>query len=147
MSFQGLHHVALPVPDLSEAEAYYRDLFDMAVLFREGALDGRRGKVPDGFDWPAAIAQGVEPHRCVLGRDAFALALVPTSGDRRGQTTSIALRIDLDDLGPLAANAASIECGVVERETGAVLTDRYGVEWELTAAGFPPTSNYDTLVL
>lgn len=145
MPFHGLHHVGLAVPDLEEAEGYYRELFDMAVLFREGTLDGRRGKVPDGLDWDTATAHGVEPHRSVLGRDEFVLALVSASVSEPSRPDHIALAIDLADLAPVAGRAASMGCGVEERETGAVLTDRYGVEWELTAAESPPTSRYDTL--
>lgn len=147
MPFHGLHHVEVAVPDLSEAEGYYRELFDMAVLFREGTLDGRRGKVPDGLDWDTATAHGVEPHRSVLGRDEFALALVADAASEPARPGTIALSIDLADLGPVAGRAASMGCGVEERETGAVIADRYGFEWELTAAGFPPSSRYDTLVM
>ena len=147
MPFHGLHHVELAVRDLADAEPYYRELFDMAVLFREGTLDGRRGTVPDGLDWDTATAHGVEPHRSVLSRDEFALALVSVSGSQPARPGHVALAIDLDDLGPVAGRAASMGCGVEERETRVVLTDRYGFEWELTATGFPPTSRYDTLVL
>ncbi len=145
MPFHGLHHVGFTVPDLAEAERYYRELFEMAVLFREGVLDGRRGTVPDGVNWATATAHGVEPHRSVLGRDEIAIALAASSGAEPSPGGHIAIAIDLVDLGPLTRRAASMGCGVEERETGALITDRYGREWELTASGFPPTSRYDTL--
>lgn len=145
MAIRGLHHVAVAVPDLEEAEEYYLELFDMAVLFREGTLEGRRGKLPDGIDWATATAHGVDPHRSVLGRDEFALALTVTTAANQERTGRIGLAIDLDDLGPIAGTAASMGCGVEERETAAVVTDRYGIEWELTAEGFPPAPRYDTL--
>ena len=148
MTVAGLHHAVLKVPDLREAETYYRDLFDMSVLFREGTKDGTYGKVPDGADWPTATAHGVEPGMSFLRRDGFVLALAadpetaePTRFDHVG------LEIDLADLGSIASRAASMGCGVEERETSAFVTDRYGVEWELNAGGFPPSCPFPVLEL
>ena len=148
MSFRGLHHAVLNVPDLPDAEAYYRDLFDMSVLFREGTADGTYGKLPDGLDWNTAMAHGVSPGMSFLQRDKFVVALAddpeasaPTRFDH------ISLEIELSDLGPIASRAASMGCGVDERETTAIITDQYGVEWELTARGFPPQSPFEVLEL
>lgn len=148
MPVQGLHHLALAVPNIGAAEDYYRELFQLSVTFREGRKAGRYGKLPDGIDWETAMAHDVDPGRSVLQREEFALALterpdanLPTRLDR------IALRIELSDLGPIASRAASMGCAVEERESGAVITDHYGVEWLVTAEPFPPQSRYDSLEL
>lgn len=148
MTVAGLHHAVLNVPDLPEAEAYYRELFDMSVLFREGTKDGTYGKVPDGIDWATAMAHDVSPGMSFLRRGGLVLALAndpeaaePTRFDHVG------LDIDLDDLGPIASRAASMGCGVEERETAAFITDRYGVEWEVNADGFPPSCPFPALEL
>lgn len=148
MTLTGLHHVAIAVPDLSEAADYYRDLFEMAVVFREGQAQGRYGRLPDGIDWPTAVAHGVESGSTYLRRDGFVLALEATDDDRDpGRVQRISLRIDLSDLGLIARRAAEMGCAVDERESAAVIRDRYGIRWGLTAEPFPPRSRYDDLEL
>lgn len=148
MTIQGLHHLSLAVPDLSVAEDYYRELFQLSVTVREGRNDGRYGKLPDGIDWETAMAHDVDPDRSVLRREEFVLALTERpDADPPTRLDRIALRIELSDLGPVASRAASMGCGVEERESGAVITDRYGVEWLVTAEPFPPQSRYDSLTL
>lgn len=146
MSVTGLHHVVLNVPDLPDAESYYRDLFDMAVLFREGTAEGTYGQLPDGVDWPTATAHGVDPGMSFLRRDEFVIALAddPEAGEPT-RFDHISLETELDDIGPIASRAASMGCGVDEREAVAIITDQYGVEWELAATGFPPSSPFDTI--
>lgn len=125
---------------------YYRDLFDMVVLFREGTADGSYGRLPDGLDWEIAIRHGVDPGMSFLRRDEFVIALAddPDAGEPT-RFDHISLATDLADIGPIASRAASMGCGVDERETSAIITDQYGVEWELSATGFPPSSPFDTL--
>lgn len=148
MPFHGLHHAVLNVPALPEAEAYYRDLFDMEVLFREGTAGGSYGRVPDGLSWEVAMAHGVSPGMSFLKRDRFVVALAddPEAGEPT-RFDHISLEIDMADLGPVASQAASMGCGVDERERTAIITDRYGVEWELTTRGFPPDSPFEALDL
>ena len=43
MAIDGLHHLVLRVPDLGEAEEFYRELFGLDVLFREGQLGDEHG--------------------------------------------------------------------------------------------------------
>lgn len=40
----------LAVPNLAEAEAFYRELFDLDALFREGTNDGTFGALPEALD-------------------------------------------------------------------------------------------------
>jgi catechol 2,3-dioxygenase-like lactoylglutathione lyase family enzyme len=148
MTVQGLHHVAIAVPDLARAERYYRDLFEMAVLYREGHVEGRYGRLPDGIDWPTAAAHGVEPGTTYLRRDEFVLSLEASVEDGdSGPLDRIALRIDLADLASITSRAAEMGCGVDERESGAEIVDRYGLQWVVTAEPFPPRSRFDDLAI
>lgn len=148
MPFHGLHHAVLNVPGLPEAETYYRELFDMDVLFREGTADGAYGKLPDGIDWETATAHGVDPGMSFLQRGDFVVALAddPEAGEPT-RFDHISLQIDMTDLGTVASRAASMGCGVDERERTAIITDQYGIEWELTTTGFPPSSPFEVLEL
>jgi len=148
MPFRGLHHAVLNVPELPAAEGYYRELFDMAVLFREGTAEGAYGRLPDGIDWDTAVAHGVSPGMSFLKRGAFVLALAddPEAGEP-SRFDHISLEISMDELGTVASRAASMGCGVDERERTVIVTDEYGIEWELTTRGFPPSSPFDVLEL
>jgi hypothetical protein len=65
-------HVAITVPALEEAEAYYRTLFDMEVVTREAA-EGRQ--LPRDKSWKDAHASGIDLYMVALRRGEFVLAL------------------------------------------------------------------------
>lgn len=81
MSFQGLHHLVLLVNNVPDGEQFYRELFDMEVLFREGTLDDEQGTIPDNLDWEEAIPKGIEPYMSFLQRDDLALAVAEEAED------------------------------------------------------------------
>ncbi|MFC4550284.1 MULTISPECIES: VOC family protein [Halorussus] len=165
MPIHGLHHVVLRIPNLAEAEAFYRELFDLDVLFREGTYEGTFGKVPDDLDWEDATARGVEPGMSFLGRDEFALALFEPEGEKdaeegqpsRGSAARhsaelrsalldhIALALDPDDRDAVRDRAADLDCEYEEKSDAVFVTDRYGVEWELNASSPPPQTPFDEL--
>ena len=148
MTVDGLHHVVLEVPDLAEAEAFYRDLFDLDVLFREGTKGETFGRVPDDLDWPAAIEKGVEPGMSFLGRDAFALALAAEDEEKDADARRldhIALALDAEDRDAIRDRAADLGCECRTHSHSLFVTDRYGVEWELNASSPPPETSLETL--
>ncbi len=49
-----LAHVALRVERLREAEAYYRTLFDLSVVFCETEVDGEWRALPPDANWEDA---------------------------------------------------------------------------------------------
>ena len=165
MAIDGLHHLVLKVPDLPEAEAFYRDLFDLDVLFREGTKGETFGKVPDHLDWPEAVERDVEPGMSFLGRDAFALALVEgdaygegdvngnrdgDAGDGNGNADAsrldhVALALDPEDRDAVRDRADELDCEYEEKGDAVFVTDHYGVEWELNASSPPPETPFDAL--
>lgn len=148
MAIHGLHHVVLRIPDLPAAESFYRELFDLDVLFREGVKDDAVGKIPDDLDWSEATGRGVEPTMSFLGRDEFALALMEAEDDvdpETGRLDHLALALDAADRDATRDRAADLGCEYEEKSDAVFVTDRYGVEWELNAASPPPESPFETL--
>jgi catechol 2,3-dioxygenase-like lactoylglutathione lyase family enzyme len=71
-----LKYVALYVPDLHDAERFYRDVFEMEVRFRESEGDDRRWyTVRPGVDWAELDEREVRIDMVALQRDQFVLAL------------------------------------------------------------------------
>lgn len=147
MAIHGLHHVALEVPDLLEAEPFYRILFDLDVLFREGEKDGKFGALPDGLDWERATDCGVEPGVTFLGRDEFAVALAEDddANSEGGPLDHVALALDPADRDAVRDRADELGCEYEEKDDAVFVTDRYGVEWELNASSPPPETPFETL--
>ena len=71
-----IRHIALIVPDLRAAEAYYQRLFEMALIGREAKLgDGRWHTLPFDKSWEDAEAAGIELGMLALRKGEFVLAL------------------------------------------------------------------------
>lgn len=68
-------YIALFVPDLRAAESFYRHVFGMELLFREGTIDGEWGTLPLDKGWEEAEAAGIELEMLALARDDFVLPL------------------------------------------------------------------------
>ena len=145
--FGALHHVVLRVPALPKAESYYRDLFDLDVLFREGSLDGEYGTLPDGVDWPDAVAAGVDPGMSFLNRDALSLALSVAETIGEGRLDHIGLSASREDRDAVRERADDLDCEYEAKSGALFLTDRYGIEWELNGSSPPPETPFETLDL
>ncbi|ELY85107.1 hypothetical protein C484_21127 [Natrialba taiwanensis DSM 12281] len=137
----------LLVSDIPHGEAFYEELFDMEVLFREGILDGEVGTVPEHIDWEDALLKGVTPTMSFLGRDEFFLAVAGVESevtDRR--VDHIALAVDEVTFESVTNRAEKLGCPV-ERNAPHHRTfeDNQGFEWEINASSSPPTQAFDTL--
>ncbi|SEL48029.1 VOC family protein [Haloferax larsenii] len=146
MTIHGLHHLVLLVDDLPDGETYYRELFDMEVLFREGVRGDKPGTLPPDMDWDEAREAGITPTMAFLGRDDFTLAVAAeTASFADGRVDHIALAVDDDSFEAISerAEAAGLE---VERTAPhhRLFTDRYGLEWELNARSRPPGRAFET---
>jgi catechol 2,3-dioxygenase-like lactoylglutathione lyase family enzyme len=147
MPISGLHHLVLLVDEVPEGESFYRRLFDMDVLFREGVLDGEAGTVPEGMDWSEAVEAGVTPTMAFLGRDDLFLALAQADDELdAGRVDHIALAVDESAFEAVTERAEELGCEV-ERNAPhhRVFEDRWGFEWELNARSRPPDRAFDTL--
>lgn len=146
MVFEAFHHGEIVHDDLPVAESFYRNLFEMDVLFREGTRDDEYGKVPDGFDWEAAVDDGIDPGMSFLRNGALSLALAE-DGDAvdGGRVDHLAFQMSEADFDSLCGRARDIDCEVDEREATAFVTDRYGIEWELKTASPPPNCPFELI--
>lgn len=149
MSVHGLHHLVLLVPDVPEAEEFYAELFDADVLFREGALDGEPGTLPEGVEWTDALSSGVDPYMSFLGRGEFYLALAGADRDGdAGRLDHVALAVDDEALESIAGRARELGCSVDRNADHQLFVDdRYDVRWELNAQPAPPTQAFEPLDL
>lgn len=147
MGIRGLHHLVLLVDDVPEDEAFYRELFGMEVLFREGVLDGDPGTVPDGVEWDEALSKGVTPSMSFLGRDDFFLAVANADGDTTGgRFDHVALEVDEPVFESIANRAEVLGCKVEQNAPHhRTIRDKLGIEWELNAKPRPPGRAFDTL--
>jgi catechol 2,3-dioxygenase-like lactoylglutathione lyase family enzyme len=148
MSFQGLHHLVLPVNSVPDGEQFYRDLFDMEVLFREGTLNDNRGIVPENMSWEDAIAANVTPYRSVLRRDDLVLAVAETTTDSfTRRFDQIALAVDRSDAESVAERASEAGCSVSRPNAThqIFIEDLYNIKWELNSASQQPRRTFDTL--
>lgn len=147
MGIRGLHHLVLLVDDISEDELFYRELFDMEVLFREGTLDGEPGTIPEDVPWDEALSKGVTPSMSFLGRDDFFLAVATADGDETGgRVDHVALEVDESAFESITDRAEAAGCEVEQNASHhRTLRDKLGIEWELNAKPRPPGPAFDTL--
>ncbi|MFC7155294.1 VOC family protein [Halomarina halobia] len=147
MGIRGLHHLVLLVDDVPDGEAFYRELFDMEVLFREGVLDGTVGTVPDGVGWDEAISKGATPTMSFLGRDEFFLAVAQADGEpSAGRVDHVALAVDEPAFEAITDRAESVGCEVEQNAAHhRILRDAFGMEWELNANPPPPSRAFEPL--
>jgi catechol 2,3-dioxygenase-like lactoylglutathione lyase family enzyme len=153
MGVHRIHHVALRVDDLASAEAAYREVLDLDVLFREGTYDDEFGALPEGMDWAAATRAGVDPGMTFLGREDAAIAVAQRDAAVDTSTVDsdadaldhVALHVDPVDVAAMAARARDRGWEVDERETAAFLVDDDGIEWEVNASDPPPETPFDPL--
>lgn len=147
MGIQGLHHLVLLVDDIPEEEAYYRELFSMEVLFREGALDGTPGTVPEDVGWDEALSKGVTPYMSFLGRDDFFLAVASADQETTtGRVDHVALAVDESAFESITERAEALGCNVEQNAPHhRILQDKLGFEWELNAKPRPPGQAFEPL--
>ncbi|WP_336361775.1 VOC family protein [Haladaptatus sp. ZSTT2] len=149
MHVNGVHHLVLLVDDVPGGESYYKELFDLELLFREAALDGEPGTVPDDLSWDEALREGVTPYMSFLGRDEFYLAVAGASDQQgTGRLDHIALAVDEEAFDAITERANTLGCNVEENAPHhRIFLDRYDVEWELNAKPRPPGQAFDELDL
>ena len=149
MGIHGLHHLVLLVDDVPTAEGFYRELFDLAVRFREGTVDGEPGTVPEDVGWEVAVVSGVTPTMTFLGRDDFTLAVGAADGaGSEGRVDHVALAVDDETFESITDRAESLGCAVDRRAAHhRTFRDRYGFEWELNSRSPPPRPAFEPLEL
>lgn len=126
-----LEFIALFVPDLKQAEAYYRELFEMEVITRETMQrDGEWYAVPPGKGWADLEQAGISPVMLALRRDDFVLALF--QGEPvMGQIFAIGLSMTEEEIDTVKARVPAND--IVQDEVGQMLQfrDMHNVFWQI----------------
>ncbi len=144
MSSRHASHVAITVPDLEQAEAYYRALFDMEVVTREKlGRDGDR-QLPRDKDWSDARRAGMDLYMVALRREGFVLALFDEAspfirglGLPHYRPLFIGLNMPADEVGRVRARLSGEEW---DEESGG-FRDRYGIGWQFGSGTFSGTGD------
>jgi catechol 2,3-dioxygenase-like lactoylglutathione lyase family enzyme len=126
-----VRHIALVVPTLREAEAYYRDVFRMELIGREAAGPGGEAHgLPLSKDWTDAEAAGIDVAFVALRRDELVLALA--RGDvSPGQVLAIGLVMPAQEIAAVAARLPD-QAGVTgDGVTYLEFLDPFGLRWQL----------------
>jgi catechol 2,3-dioxygenase-like lactoylglutathione lyase family enzyme len=123
------------VPDLRQAEAYYRRVFDMDFVGREApGEDGLWYALPPDKGWDDAIEAGVELGMVALQRGDIVVALF--AGDPQpGQLYLIGLSMPLDAMAGVRERLS--RGATVEEDRAGALTfrDPNGFLWQIYASG------------
>jgi catechol 2,3-dioxygenase-like lactoylglutathione lyase family enzyme len=130
-----LRHIALFVPDVQVAEAYYQALFGMQLIGREAELDdGLWYTLPFDKGWDDARAAGITLGMVALRKGDIVLALF--SGDAPpGQVFAIGLCLSTDDIAAIRSRLpadAEVETDEPDRLE---FLDPYQITWQISVPG------------
>lgn len=130
-----LRHIALVVPDLQNAERYYRTVFDMELIGREAELpDGLWYTLPFDKGWDEAKAAGIELGMLALGKDKFVLALF-RGEEVIGQVFVIGLQMSTEEIARVRArlpNGVQVDEGSPD---SLEFRDPYQITWQISTPG------------
>ncbi|HLF68024.1 MAG TPA: VOC family protein [Gaiellaceae bacterium] len=130
-------YVALFVPDLREAEGFYRRVLPMDLLFRESEQeDGTWRTLRPDLDWEDIEARGIEVGMVALGRDAFVLAVF-CGTPAPGTVFELCVGVAPDEVDAVRARLG--EAGtVLETSPGLFrFQDPFGFRWAVQPADAP----------
>ncbi len=124
-------HIALFVPDLQEAEKYYKDLFDMELIGREMLeKDGLWYTLPFHKGWEDVRAAGLDLHMTALRKGKFALALFRGTTPP-GQVFAIGLSASGEDIESIHERLQT-DIEIEEfRPDRLEFTDPYQITWQI----------------
>ena len=137
-------HIAITVPDLEQAEAYYQALFDMEVVTREElGPDGDR-QLPRDKGWSDARRADIALYMVALRRGKFVLALFDEASPFIGELglshyrpLFIGFSMPADEVARIRGRLPGEDW---DEESGG-FRDRYGVGWQLGEGTFSGTGD------
>lgn len=131
-----LKHVAIHVPDLAEAEAFYTTVLRMEVVTRESAGDdGVWRQAPAGLGWEEVRGAGRDLHMIALRRGDLVVALF-TGQPRPGTVYLVGIVADAEEIAEVRENLP--DGTVIETDEADALTfvDPCGFRWQLSGPAF-----------
>ncbi len=130
-----IRHLALLVPDLPAAEAYYQALFDLTLIGRECPLpDGLWYTLPFDKAWPDAQAAGYAPGMAALRRGDMVLALFQGNAVP-GQVFAIGLGLSVEEIAALRQRLPPDVLLLEDEPDRLVFRDRYQIMWQIARPG------------
>jgi catechol 2,3-dioxygenase-like lactoylglutathione lyase family enzyme len=130
-----LRHIAMVVPDLREAEEYYRTLFGMELIGREAELeDGQWYTLPRNKDWDDAESAGIEIGMLALRTGDIVLAFFP-GPESPGQVYAIGLAMDRQQVAGVRNRLPAEAEVLMDHPEQFNFRDRYGISWQLVPPG------------
>lgn len=130
-----IHHIAVWVPDLRTAEAYYRTSFEMQLIGRETLLqDGLWYTLPADKNWEDARAAGIDLGMCALRKGDFVLALFQGQ-PILGQVYAIGLEMPVEEITRLRARLSEDTLILEDGPSGLTFRDPYQIIWQVSAPG------------
>jgi len=125
-------HIALFVPDLQEAETFYKNLFDMELIGREAEEeDGLWYTLPFDKAWEDTKAAGMDLDMTALRKGEFVLALFRGTNNPPGQVFAIGLGADEKDIKAIHEKLSpDIKMEVFQPERLEFI-DPYHITWQI----------------
>lgn len=128
-------YIALFVHDLHGAEDFYKRLFSMDLLFREGKLGQEDwGTLPLDKGWEDAEAVGIELSMVALRRDDFVLALFQ-GAPQAGTVLEFCFGLTADEIEVVRARLPDDLTAIEYREGFLNFDDTFGFRWKLQEPG------------
>jgi catechol 2,3-dioxygenase-like lactoylglutathione lyase family enzyme len=130
-------HIAIGARDnLRAAEAYYCELFDLEVAWREPVPDD----APFDLSWEELATAGVQPVIVLLHAGVLRIAVVEAAArfERPGPIEHVGVQVSAEQLTRVRDRVLAQQLQLVSDRPGELLDfiDRYGVEWELDTRSF-----------
>lgn len=130
-----LRHIALVVPDLMEAEVYYRALLGMELVGREATLaDGFWYTLPPEKEWADAEAVGTSLKMVALRKGECVLALFAGPAPP-GQVFAIGLGMPAEEMAEVKRCLPADAERIIDHPEQLSFRDRYGIAWQLVPQG------------
>jgi len=130
-----LRHIALVVPDLRTAEAYYQPLFEMQLIGREAQLgDGLWYTLPFDKNWEDAEAAGIELGMLALRSGAFVLALFQGEA-LLGQVFAIGLHMPASEIAKVRGRLPARTNVFEDTSNSLAFRDPFHVTWQISVPG------------
>jgi catechol 2,3-dioxygenase-like lactoylglutathione lyase family enzyme len=135
-------HIALFVPDLREAETFFRRVFGMRLLMREAEMDDHLWyTLPMGKGWADAAAAGIELGMVALKRGAFVLALFQGEPIPEKTVLEIGVTMTAETIAAVRDRLPNTVTFVKHEYGDLMFRDPFGYRWHVWPAGKAFRSN------
>lgn len=135
----GIDHVAVRVRNVARAEAWYRDMFGMDVVYRARRENDRWQHLPADFNWDAAVHTGIEPEIVRLENGPIAIVLINAGMGavmHENRVAHISVSAPAETLNAIRGRALFASYAITEDTPRSfAFVDPFGLTWQLIASG------------